>query len=416
MPSETKHEIKVVEDVACLMVSSNDPRRSGRVDAVLFDSKYVNVVSSFSKWFGSGTNLYNENGTLFSAVISNLVGMHTRIAENDDFRAINFTKREFNQEYAKSAAIMRKMAWIESTKQLHDKIKWKTKYDVVELPIIIQNNEVLTIKINAFMAHLVPKYGYFLPKNCPNGVCFRAENPTSKSPHGRSLAKKIYDFLGRPSSGKAISRYDVHDFSVDPVDNCFNSTKTTRNIWHEYGDEAVLEIRINDSNVMWYPTDAKYQYPSFCDMDNERKVVFVVFDSCVLEALRNKECDWTYTKTNNTDNMDVTALYTDTSSIKLKRVLAELYGFNIGMQTIPSRYNKYYQRAIETGNYKARVKFENRTNDEKHGSTILFTRAINKQYLSVRATKEYFADWLYDGIGAWCLDMRKQSLLVGGQQ
>lgn len=406
MPSETKHEIIVKDDIACLCISSNDPRRNGRIDAVLFDSEFVPLISQFTKWKGNGFDFYNENGDHIGSILSSCIGMHTRIVENDDYTRKNYTKREIT----KDLYVFRKLSHEEAISENYPRIKWKSKAEIVELPVKLQNNDVITIKINAFLAHLVPKLGYYNQSNCPSGVCFRAKKDPYKGP---SLAKTVMEYLDRPCSGRAIARDDIYNYVVDPNDSLFEATLNNKNIYHLCGDVAVLEIRINNSNISWYATNIPYRYPSNINLNSEKKVVFIAFDSSALHKVKELECDWSYVL-DNSSNLEVKAFYSQTTMITLKKLLAGCYGIDVGPRILPSRYSKYYQKAIDSDNYHVRAKFENASNNEKTGGRVMFTKSVSRNYCTIKADKHVFIPDLYEGIGAWCLDMRKDSLRIGG--
>lgn len=413
MPSKTTTTIIEAYDAAIaeLCVTSDDPRRAGRCDSALFDIAYLDDVRR-EEWVSRGGTIMSRSGTTFAAFMARKIGCTLRLEDNEDYTADNYTKRVVPEAALEKAAEINRAAARERrgvySSEFHPRKKWKSKLEITEIPVICQGNNEIVIKINACYQHLVPKYAYF----DKTGLYFRSNS--SKKAHGRSIATHILHALDAPVGGRLVLRKDPIDYRIDPETMSYESCLRNKCVYYSYEDQAVLEILVVDgerSNRDAWPANLGQWYtPNTYTPDSEFRIVNVLFDINALDRIREGEYDWGVCL--KYGRLEIMSTYTETCSITLKKVLATVYGLDFGPKEVASRFSKYYQRAIESDDYAKRARFENMTNDEKVGAKVLFTKPRKLKYRHIRAEKEVFVDWLYGGIGAWCLDMREQSMYI----
>ena len=408
MPSVTTSKVQQYDDFSTLTISTTDPRRDGRVDVYMFDVAHTIEIQKRSWVVRSGIPFSND-GINFSKFISTKVGLSLRIEDNEDYTSANYTKRSITEGMLTKAnevtrAIAAKKREIYA-KNFHPRQKWKSKEDIVELPIIIQNDEVITIKCNVFFQYLIPKYAILMR----NGLYLRSQR--EDRPYGKALSAHIMDSLSLPKSGAKQHRKDRLDYRIDPSDMRWMSCNINKTKYYTFGAVSVLEIVFYDPISPWFVQNRHM----ICENPlSDERAIYICFDSCVLQKILDGEYEWSYKSV--TDGIEIISPVTETSTISLKRILARLYGMDIGAYRIESRFSKYYAKAIETNDLSRRAKLENTINSEKGRGKVLYTKAVERQYRNLFTEKEFFVEDMFGGIGQWCLDMRNGSIRVSSNQ
>lgn len=412
MPAKCVHKITVCDDLAMLEVTSSDPRRNGRVDAAIFDVEHLDVVAKFQWTYRMG-EIVSTLGFSFSTLISSFMKYTTRRDDNEIYTADCYVGRSFTAEQMQKAYDSNKTKY---AKRISDvlavkdsffpKIRYKSKKEVVELPILIQNGRTFTIKINAFLAQYVPKTCLLVE----NRLHIRSENDVNEP--SILLSSYIIQRLGQTHAPNKTSLSDPTNYVMEIDTMVFEACNANRQRYFRYGDVAVLELELRSFRSGWYPDEVGWRYPALEDYEAETRYVWVAFDACFLDRLKESEYDWTV-RVKETSFEIVYIEEGQVEVILLKRLLAQWSGYQLGMHIVPSRMNKLYKRAIESDNYSKRAKFENMTNDEKHGNRCLYTEAKKVKYRKVVAGCSLFVEEMNDGCGQWCIDMRKDSLMIG---
>jgi len=411
MPSVTTNTYIETDTVSCLNVSTTDPRSDGAVDSALFDSTYLPIIRSY-KWARRNGGFATEDGISFSAVMSKLVGLSYRLEDNEDFTANNYSKRVFLDEHRlkgleslKRQALSRKLVYFN---EFHPKTRWKSKLEWVEVPVICQKDEVVIVKVSTFCMHHVPKYGvledghlYFRPRS-------------DQINRGKSIAKHVLEALDLPCTGRRLSRSDLLDYRIDPITMFWYATQLNTLVYDKCGGGsiAVLQMWLHMCTGSWPMNVHAAILPNHADADDKDRLICVAIDSSVVDALEAKELVWSYKMEG--DKIEIVASYFDTTWITLKKCLTGLYSIDTGPSTTGSRFSKNYDKAIESNNLSKRAMYENMVNSEKGRGRCLYTQARKTSYKHIHADKTVFVPEAMDGIGCFCIDMRSQSLRIGG--
>lgn len=412
MPAKCLFNIKVCDDLAMLEVTSSDPRRNGRIDAAIFDVEHLPIIAKFQWTYRMG-EIVSTLGFSFSTLISSFMKYATRRDDNEIYTADCYIGKSFTSEQVERANLSNK---IKIEKRINDvlalkdsffpKIRYKSKKEVVELPILIQNGRTFTIKINAFLAQYVPKTCLLVD----NRLHIRSEKDINEP--SILLSSYIISRLGQTNAPNKSSLSDPTNYVMELDTMVFEACNANRQRYFRYGDVAVLELELRSFRSGWYPDEVGWRYPALEDYEADVRYVWVAFDACFLDRLKESEYDWTVRARES--SFDILYIEEDqVEVILLKRLLAQWSGYQLGMHIIPSRMNKFYKRAVEKDDYSKRAKFENMTNDEKHGNKCLYTKAKKLQYRKVAASRSLFVPEMNDGCGQWCIDMRKDSLMIG---
>jgi hypothetical protein len=109
---------------------------------------------------------------------------------------------------------------------------------------------------------------------------------------------------------------------------------------------------------------------------------------------------------------------------QLKRLVAEMAGFNINNVYIQPELNSKYKKAMECtadlttpeGRKAARRRYlyENHSSIDSGHAMYKPAKLIKRR--QVVADKQYFCTSIYGGVGVWCFDLRKCSVRLRGIQ
>lgn len=411
MPAKTTFCYKVQDGLAMLEVTSSDPRRGGRVDSAIFEACHLDIIKS-KKWCVRDGAIYSSRGESFSAIMGHIHGASHHVEDAEIFTKDTYEKRKLPSGAAEKAiAKIKEKAEIRrksiDSREMLPKMRYKSQKDVSEVSVFTQKGIETRIKINNFMVGWVPKHLIM----GQDGLHIRSKkDPTMP---GILLATHLLNKLGQVFASRKVVLSDPYNLVYD-VDACsFEANKCNKNRYYECGDITVLEIELRNTIDAWSPVEAGYRFPSVYYLNAPVRYVWVAFDTKHLNIMRQSEYDWTAMERNG--QMDI---FCDDGAtiVRLKKVLARWSGMNVDGYIRPARFSKTYQRAIDENNLALRAKYDNMTNEEKIGNLKMMLPAKKVSFSRVHIDKTVFVPEMHGGCGQICLDMRAQSIRVGGSE
>jgi hypothetical protein len=386
MPRLFKSWVNTVDDVSLLCVTSDDKT----IYNALLPSNVGAVVSEYSWKYTKGI-FYCKHGTLLE-MLANVYGYEgkvRRIEPNDDYfpRNIASNLKNFNEKFG-TLVPREKGQFVISRIECHPRMKYKNKNEWCWLPVNIQNNKFVMVRINKCNAHFLNKNAVFIDNKLYLYPDFKGFDGKY---HGKQLTSVIFQAVfGIKGAAKHVSLVDNTDFRIDFKQQCFISGKNVKNNWKQLDNDLWLLEIVSTSTKRWLPDNLPYK-------NKNTGRVYAVFNKCYDEKL--------FTWNDSSMNINI---YDDFNTVTAPIFVARDNKLAVDNVYIPSRMGKYYQKAVDDNNLKVRAKFENSELSQHRGGRVLMTKA------TIISKRKVFANEVYkvsDSITA--LDLRPEKLLIG---
>ncbi len=294
-------------------------------------------------------------------------------------------------------------------------MKYRSREEWTTLTVPITDGGTIDIKINNWIVQYIPTKLVFRPKR-PNNQLFLPPNQAQRKRrkhlddhrHGAALTAHILEKIGSLNV-KARSLKDRFDYRVG-LDGDFINSPNVKNLWHYVEDGVVLEVYMPDGCCR-YSWDESYRHviprepmiPQYA----ERRSYFYISNEIADIA---RDFSWTVMDGHAvTRNLDYGAF--KGSIYPLRKLVCELSGVKTTDVTIPARMSKYYQKAVDEGNYKSRSKYEDVVSSDLATNNRMFV--AEKKIAHRRIYAEKYIEFKSPNVIAQ--DLRFQSIRVGGK-
>jgi hypothetical protein len=412
MPSKTKSWVTIHEELALLRITSNDPRREGRVDLAYFDSGIADSISKYSWCIRRGEPYSVDLCTTLANWCADLYGRGRYRKEpdcnftSDNYYSASLSKQEFLDK------VVSKNKHILKQNKFFPKQRYIKKSEFVELEVSVQCKRTIKILVCKRHVHLIPQKLFV--SNKTGKICIW---PTKEKRQFRKqltlafyLLNKVNPYVNKQAYSRSVDASSL-DYRIRDDDSCYLNSASTYLQLHHTPCGTVIEIGGNQGayKTIWPDTQLAYRYPSGTLMPGEARKVFILLtDDCADKLLESGYPTY--------NGFDFTILHDDGREEALTRFAARYYGLEIENIFIPSRNSATYERALSKGveGYARRAELENQIISEQRTSGRMFTkpRFIKRRNVYADTTTELT---LNNGISIFALDCRPEHLVVGSK-
>ncbi len=412
MPSITKSWVTDHESLSLLHITSNDPRRKGKIDLAFFDSDIKDKIENLQWCIRREVPFCNQINTTLANHCARIYGVGTeRFEPNEDYTRSNYHKRGKVDKatFITSVASKRKTLHLENFS--YKEFKSFGMDDVIEVEVAIQCKRTMKILIRKRHVAYIPKKLFFSLEK--NQLCLW---PSGKN--GRLRHRTIT--LGFHIMGKVNNNIDMRCLARDPShlnnyvvrEDCtgYEHSLITYNKFYITDVGTVIEIGGEEGvyRECWEDRGRVYVYPRGFIQEGQKRSVYCIVSNDAGNIIR----ETSYLSYN---QEDISVLDESNKRTNLPRYVANIYGLQVKDLLVPARENKIYARAIEKGidGYKTRAKYENRIMSDKRTNNGMHVKARVYKFKRVYADTTVEVT-LPDGSVIFALDCRKDALIVGG--